>query len=86
MKKFIIIISMFLMLLVGCEDSRMPSGFNDMPRPVVVVTCNRGGLVLRDAKANIHSYHTGYYFVEPFLNANLPEGYVLLPVLQENEE
>jgi hypothetical protein len=82
MKKIIFTV-ICVVMLAGCEDidSKLQHGrFNELPRPVVVIACNEGGLAVLDGNQDMHSFHNSYYFVQPFLKSDFKRGHILLPV------
>lgn len=83
MKKVVILLVCITVLLTGCDDkkcdSKIPDKLNDLPRPVVVLACNDGGLAVLDADGNLYSWGNEFYFVGPFLKSDLKKGDVLLP-------
>ena len=82
MKKLLYTVTAIL-FLCGCDarhpENRLPAGFNELPRPVVIVACNEGGLIVMDSNQDIYVWNSSYYFVEPFIKSDLKKGDVLLP-------
>ena len=80
--KMIIFTVICVVMLAGCEDidSKLPDGFNELQRPVVVIACNEGGLAVLDGNQDMHSFDHNYYFVQPFLKSDFKRGHILLPV------
>jgi hypothetical protein len=81
MKKVLLIV--IVMLSCGCDNKhpvdKLPGGFNELRRPVVIVACNEGGLIVMDSNQDIYVWNSSYYFVEPFIKSDLQKGDVLLP-------
>jgi hypothetical protein len=83
MNKFLLIVAAAL-VFCGCDSkgpsNKLPAGFNKLSRPVVIVACNEGGLVVMDSNCDIYAWDKSFYFVEPFMKSDLKKGDVLLPV------
>ena len=81
MKKILLITTLLLVLLSGCEkygwDNTTPNAVNNAPRPLTIKTINSKGLILMDGDGVLHSYPASYYFVQVLLESNSKAGDIL---------
>ena len=71
-----------LLCLTSCESGggdQLPSGVNEMARPVTILACNEEGVVLLDANGAVLAYNENFYFAQTLFKEGYAKGDVFLP-------
>lgn len=63
------------LLFAGCDAAgSLPHGLNESPRPLILVTKNESGIVIKDGDGKLYSFQSSYYFSKIIINSELIAG------------